>query len=121
MGFNLLVPMSFEVSTVTTMDSQEPASCDNSHLLGFLTKYVGANMQLPYKARFGGAKFGRGWGLAPSPGHSQILSRSRDKIWEWPGDEARCQLMYGSLTHLRGAHKLLVGSTHKFSELNFLR
>ena len=31
--------------------------------------------------------------LASSPGHSQILSRSRgeklrDKIWEWPGDEA---------------------------------
>ena len=35
-------------------------------------------------------------GLASSPGHSQILSRSRfspqlrDKIWEWPGDEAIC-------------------------------
>ena len=32
--------------------------------------------------------------LASSPGHSQILSRSRfsprlrDKIWEWPGDGA---------------------------------
>ena len=36
-------------------------------------------MQLPYKARFGGAKFGRGWD----------------------------QLMYGSLTLLLGAHKLL--------------
>ena len=35
-------------------------------------------MQLPYKARFGGAKFGRGWN----------------------------QLMYDSLTLLRGAHKL---------------
>ena len=30
------------------------------------------------------------WTLASSPGHSQILScsRLRDKIWEWPGDEA---------------------------------
>ena len=28
--------------------------------------------------------------VALSPGHSQILSRSRgDKIWEWPGDEGR--------------------------------
>ena len=30
--------------------------------------------------------------LTSSPGHSQILSLSpqlRDKIWEWPGDEAR--------------------------------
>ena len=28
--------------------------------------------------------------IASSPGHSQILSRSclRDKIWEWPRDEA---------------------------------
>ena len=33
--------------------------------------------------------------VASSPGHSQILSRShgekprlRDKIWEWPGNEA---------------------------------
>ena len=27
--------------------------------------------------------------VASSPGHSQILSRRlRDKIWEWPGDEA---------------------------------
>ena len=26
--------------------------------------------------------------LASSPGHSQILSRSRgEKIWEWPGEE----------------------------------
>ena len=40
---------------------------------------VGANMQLPYKARFGGAKFGRGWD----------------------------QLMYGSWTLLCSAHKLL--------------
>ena len=38
-----------------TMDSQEPTCCYNSHLLGFLTAS-------PYKARFGGAKFGRGWG-----------------------------------------------------------
>jgi len=38
MEFILLVLMSFEVTTVTTMDSQEPACCDNSHLLGFLTK-----------------------------------------------------------------------------------
>ena len=52
-GFNLHMLMSFEVSTVTTMDSQEPACCDSSHLLSFLAK-------LPYKARFGGAKFGRG-------------------------------------------------------------
>ena len=30
--------------------------------------------------------------LASSPGHSQILSHSRDKIWEWPGDEAMVEL-----------------------------
>ena len=35
MDFNLLVLMSFEVTTTTTMDSQEPACCDNSHLLDF--------------------------------------------------------------------------------------
>ena len=30
--------------------------------------------------------------LAPSPGESQVLScsRLRDKIWEWPGDKAKC-------------------------------
>ena len=39
MDFNLLVLItSFAVATVTTMDSQEPACCYNSHLLGFLTK-----------------------------------------------------------------------------------
>ena len=37
--------------------------------------------------------------LASSPGHSQILSRSRfsprlrDKIWEWPGDESSGKLL----------------------------
>ena len=40
--------------------------------------------------------------VASSPGHSQILSRGRgeklrDKIWEWPGDEAN---IYG-----RGSRK----------------
>ena len=35
MDFNLLVLISFEVATVTTMDSQEhPTCCDNSYLLG---------------------------------------------------------------------------------------
>ena len=43
MGFNLLMLTSFEVTTVTTMDSQEHEA--------------GTNMQLPYKALFGGAKF----------------------------------------------------------------
>ena len=38
MDFNLLMLTSFEVTTVTTMDSQEPACCYNSYLLGFLTK-----------------------------------------------------------------------------------
>ena len=38
MDFNLLVLTSFEVTTMTTMDSQEPTCCYNSHLLGFLTK-----------------------------------------------------------------------------------
>ena len=33
MDYNLLVLTSFEVATVTTMDSQEPPCCDNSHLL----------------------------------------------------------------------------------------
>ena len=28
--------------------------------------------------------------LASSPGHSQILSRSQDKIWEWPGTRLSC-------------------------------
>ena len=31
--YKLLVLMSFEVTTVTTMDSQEPACCDDGHLL----------------------------------------------------------------------------------------
>ena len=39
MNHKLLVLMSFEVTTVTSMDSQEP----------------------PYKACFGSAKFNRGW------------------------------------------------------------
>ena len=34
MDYKLLVLMSFEVTTVTTMDSQEPACCDDDgHLL----------------------------------------------------------------------------------------
>ena len=36
--YKLLVLTSFVVATVTTMDSQESACCDNSHLLGFLMK-----------------------------------------------------------------------------------
>ena len=31
--YKLLMLMSFEVATVTTMDSQEPACCDDDHLL----------------------------------------------------------------------------------------
>ena len=46
--FNLLVLTSFEVTTVTTIDSQE-----------LLLNKVGANMQLPYKAHFGGTIFDR--------------------------------------------------------------
>ena len=33
LDYKLLVLMSFEVTTMTTMDSQEPACCDHSHLL----------------------------------------------------------------------------------------
>ena len=33
MDYKLLVLMSFEVTTVTSMDSQEPACCDDGHLL----------------------------------------------------------------------------------------
>ena len=31
--YKLLMLMSFEVATVTSMDSQEPACCDDCHLL----------------------------------------------------------------------------------------
>ena len=31
--YKLLVLMSFEVTTMTSMDSQEPACCDDGHLL----------------------------------------------------------------------------------------
>ena len=33
MDHKLLVLMSFEVTTVTSMDSQEPTCCDDGHLL----------------------------------------------------------------------------------------
>ena len=33
MDYKLLVLMIFEVTTVTSMDSQEPACCDDGHLL----------------------------------------------------------------------------------------
>ena len=33
MDYKLLVLTSFEVDTATTMDSQEPACCDDGHLL----------------------------------------------------------------------------------------
>ena len=33
MDYKLLVLMSFEVTTVTSMDSQEPACCDDGHLV----------------------------------------------------------------------------------------
>ena len=33
MDYKLLMLMSFEVAAVTTMDSQEPACCDDDHLL----------------------------------------------------------------------------------------
>ena len=48
LNFNLLVLTSFEVTTVTTIDSQE-----------LILNKVGANMQLPYKAHFGGTIFDR--------------------------------------------------------------
>ena len=32
-GYKLLMLISFEVATVTSMDSQEPACCDDGHLL----------------------------------------------------------------------------------------
>ena len=62
---------------MTTMDSQEPPAVKIAP--AWLLNEVGANMQLPYKAHFGGAKFYRG----------------------------RDQLMYGSLPLLHGAHKLV--------------
>ena len=33
MDYKLFVLMSFEVTTVTIMDSQEPTCCDDGHLL----------------------------------------------------------------------------------------
>ena len=71
MGFNLLMLMSFEIATVTTMDLKSQSAVR----IAWLLNEVSANMQLPYKAHFGGIKFGRGWG----------------------------QLMYGSLTFLCAA------------------
>ena len=65
MDFNLLVLTSFGFSKAGLLLQKSPA---------WLLNKVGANMQLPYKAHFGGAKFGRGWD----------------------------QLMYGSLTLLQG-------------------
>ena len=47
--YKLLMLTSFEVITVTSMDSQEPVCCDDGHLLA------------SYKAHFGSAKFDRGW------------------------------------------------------------
>ena len=44
----LLVLMSFEVATPT--------------ILWILKSHLHANILLPYKAHFGGAKFDRGWG-----------------------------------------------------------
>ena len=44
MDYKLLVLMSFEVTTVTSMDSQEPACCDMATC--WLLNEVGANMQL---------------------------------------------------------------------------
>ena len=55
MDFNLLVLMSFEVTTATAM---ELVCCYNSHLL---FNKVRANMQLPYEACFGGTELDRGW------------------------------------------------------------
>ena len=47
MDYKLLVLISFEVTTVTSMDSQEPACCDDGHLATcWLINEVGANMQL---------------------------------------------------------------------------
>ena len=48
-------------------------------------------------------------GLASSPGHSQILSSSqfsprlRDKIWEWPGDEANQAVFPRNISRLKTA------------------
>ena len=44
---------------MTTMDSQEPAVTIATCLA---SNKVGGNTLLPYKVRFGGAKFDRGWG-----------------------------------------------------------
>ena len=59
MDYKLLVLMSFEVTTVASMDSQEPpavmmATC------WFLNEVDGTCL-LPYKVHFEGAKFDRGW------------------------------------------------------------
>ena len=56
MDYKLLVLMSFEVTTVTSMDSQEPPCCDDA--TRWLLNEVGS---LPYKGRFGSAKFNSGW------------------------------------------------------------
>ena len=40
MDFKLLLLTSFEVAATDYYDSQEPACCFNSHLLGFLLKWV---------------------------------------------------------------------------------
>ena len=55
----IVSPGAYEVATVTTMDSQEPLAAVMMATCWLLNK-VGANMQ-PYKARFGSAKFDRGW------------------------------------------------------------
>ena len=53
-GHKLLVLISFEVTTVTSVDSQEPTCCDMA--TSWLLNEVGANM-----VHFGGTKFNRRW------------------------------------------------------------
>ena len=45
--------------------------------------------------------------LASSPGPTQILSRSRDKIWVGPGDEASA---VGLLLEVKGDHNVTYGT-----------
>ena len=58
MGYKLLVLMSFEVTTVTSMDSQEPSPAVMMATCGLLNEHAA---YLNNKACFGGAKFDRGW------------------------------------------------------------
>ena len=54
--------MSFEVTTVTSMDSQEPACCDDGHLLASQRSRCEHAAYL-ISPVFGGTKFDRGWDI----------------------------------------------------------